>query len=115
MAAAGSALAAAARVAFAGLISDGAGVLLFVPAVVGAAALGGFLPGIAAALLGAAALFLVNGGPAGIILFLLIGAALAVGGEWFQRSVERAVGDARRAQRARGASALDPRDRSRTR
>jgi two-component system sensor kinase FixL len=90
VAAAGAALAAAARAAFAGLISDGAGVLLFVPAVVGAAALGGFLPGIVAALLGAGALFLVNGGPAGIILFLLIGAALAVGGEWFQRSVERA-------------------------
>ena len=90
LAAAGTALAAAVRAAFAGLISDGAGVLLFVPAVVGAAALGGFLPGIAAALFGAAVLFLINGGPAGIVLFLLIGAALAVGGEWFQRSVERA-------------------------
>ncbi|HEX8625709.1 MAG TPA: PAS domain S-box protein [Allosphingosinicella sp.] len=69
--------------------------LLFIPAVVGAAALGGFWPGLAATLVGTSAgLFIAGFGPdpatsAG--LFFAVGAALSVGGEWFQRSGERAA------------------------
>jgi two-component system sensor kinase FixL len=69
--------------------------LLFIPAVVGAAALGGLWPGLLAAALGASAGLLLTGSglesatSAG--LFLAIGAALSVGGEWFQRSGERAA------------------------
>ncbi len=69
--------------------------LLFIPAVVGAAALGGFLPGLAATALGACAGLLVGGfgaGPAtSASLFLAVGGALSLGGEWFQRSGERAA------------------------
>jgi two-component system sensor kinase FixL len=69
--------------------------LLFVPAVVGAAALGGFLPGLAATILGAGAGLLLGGfglDPAtSASLFLAVGAALSLGGEWFQRSGERAA------------------------
>lgn len=68
--------------------------LLFIPAVVGAAALGGLWPGLLAAALGASAGLLLTGfglEPATSAgLFLAIGAALSVGGEWFQRSGERA-------------------------
>jgi two-component system sensor kinase FixL len=69
--------------------------LLFIPAVVGAAALGGFWPGLAATLLGTFAGLLLAGfgaGPATSAgLFFAVGAALSVGGEWFQRSGERAL------------------------
>src|SRR5579875_1340032 len=86
----GAGAAAALRDIFGGLASGGAAVLLFVPAVVGAAALGGFVPGIIATVVAAGALFLLHAGLTGILLFLLVGLALAIGGEWFQRSVERA-------------------------
>jgi two-component system sensor kinase FixL len=69
--------------------------LLFIPAVVGAAALGGLWPGLLAAALGASASILVGGvglEPAtNAGLFLAVGASLALGGEWFQRSGERAA------------------------
>jgi two-component system sensor kinase FixL len=69
--------------------------LLFIPAVVGAAALGGFLPGLAATALGSTAGLLLGGfgaDPATTAgLFLAVGGALSLGGEWFQRSGERAA------------------------
>ena len=67
-----------------------AGYLLFVPAVVAAAALGGLWPGLFATLLGTAgALWLGNADPLASALFVLVGVALTIGGEWFQRSGER--------------------------
>ena len=69
--------------------------LLFIPAVVGAAALGGLWPGLLAAALGASAGLLLSGfglEPATSAgLLFAIGVALSVGGEWFQRSGERAA------------------------
>ena len=92
---AGGAVAAAAAVrAWAGAEwGEGAGFLLYLPAVVGAAALGGFWPGLAATFLGAAAgsYFAGSAAAPGAALFLLTGFALTLGGEWFQRSGERAA------------------------
>ena len=73
--------------------------LLFVPAVVLAAALRGLWPGLFAALLGAAAGLVLDartegfsaGGAAAALIFLLVGAAVATGGEWFQRARGRAA------------------------
>lgn len=69
--------------------------LLFIPAVVGAAAFGGFWPGLAATLLGTFAGLLLAGFGADPAmsagLFFAVGAALSLGGEWFQRSGERAA------------------------
>lgn len=69
------------------------GYLLFVPAIVGAAALGGLWPGLFATALGAALGLWPGGGahPVATGLFLLVGIALTVGGEWFQRSRARAA------------------------
>jgi two-component system sensor kinase FixL len=90
--------AAAAGAALRGLIGDAAGeeagYLLLIPAVVGAAALGGLGPGLFATALGAAAgLWLEGTGDRGLAagLFATVGIALTVGGEWFQRSGERAA------------------------
>ena len=71
--------------------------LLFVPAVVLAAALRGLWPGLFATLLGAAAGLALDarteglgaGGGAAALVFLLVGAAVATGGEWFQRARRR--------------------------
>ncbi|HEY0149308.1 MAG TPA: PAS domain S-box protein [Allosphingosinicella sp.] len=71
--------------------AEEAGYLLFVPAVVGAAALGGLWPGLFATALGAAAGLWLLGDAFAAGLFLLVGAALTIGGEWFQRSGERAA------------------------
>lgn len=75
-------------------VGEGAGFLLFLPAVIGAAALGGLWAGLLATMLGAAAgLWLAgpgSGEAAGAALFVAVGAALTLGGEWFQRSGERA-------------------------
>ena len=72
---------------------EGAGFLVFLPAVIGAAALGGLWPGLSATLLGAAVgLALAGTGAdalAGAALFAAAGAALTLGGEWFQRSGAR--------------------------
>jgi two-component system sensor kinase FixL len=73
--------------------------LLFVPVVVAAAALGGFLPAALAALLGASCgVFIMrqtgeNFGSqvAGFIAFMVTAMAIAVGGELFQRMGARAV------------------------
>jgi two-component system sensor kinase FixL len=72
-------------------LADEAGYLLFVPAVVGAAALGGLWPGLFATAIGAGAGLWLLGDPLAAALFLAVGAALTVGGEWFQRSGERAA------------------------
>jgi two-component system sensor kinase FixL len=71
--------------------------LLFVPAVVLAAALRGLWPGLFATLLGAVAGLLLDarteglsaGSGATAMLFLLVGFAVATGGEWFQRTRRR--------------------------
>ncbi|HEY0324877.1 MAG TPA: PAS domain S-box protein, partial [Allosphingosinicella sp.] len=68
--------------------------MFFVPAVVLAAALAGLWPGIFATLLGAAAGLVadsldgpLNGGNVvGAGVFLLVGLAVTIGGEWFQRA-----------------------------
>lgn len=68
--------------------------LFFVPAVVFAAALAGLWPGLFATLLGAAAGLiadrlqgdLTSGNFIAAGIFLLVGAAVATGGEWFQRA-----------------------------
>ncbi|HEY0112036.1 MAG TPA: PAS domain S-box protein [Allosphingosinicella sp.] len=71
----------------------GAGGLFFVPAVVAAAAIGGLWPGLLACLLGAGAILLFGGfeatAAAAAALFLAVGAAVSLGGEWFQRSGAR--------------------------
>lgn len=86
---------AAARTAVPPQLGEGAGFLLFIPAVVFAAALGGLWPGLAVTLLGAAAGLLIEGasGPdiAGAAFFCAVAGAVTIGGEWFQRSGERAA------------------------
>ena len=63
--------------------------LVYVPAVVAGAALGGWLPGLAATLLGLAAGLLLSPGGEAVrieaVLFAVVAAAVTVGGEWFQR------------------------------
>jgi two-component system sensor kinase FixL len=79
------------------LTGQRAAFLLFVPAVVLAAALRGLWPGLFAALLGAAAGLALDAGTAGpsaggaaaASIFLLVGGAVATGGEWFQRARRR--------------------------
>lgn len=74
--------------------------IFFVPAVVLAAALAGFWPGLFAAALGVVAglgMDAVTGGldPGNFVgagAFLLVGGAVATGGEWFQRARRLAVG-----------------------
>jgi two-component system sensor kinase FixL len=73
-------------------VGEEVGYLLLVPAVVGAAALGGLWPGLFATALGAAlGMGLQGASPLSGGLFLLIGLALTIGGEWFQRSGEGAA------------------------
>ena len=68
--------------------------LLFVPAVVLAAALSGLWPGLFATFLGAVAGLAVDFAWGGIaagdviaaVLFVIVGAAVTIGGEWFQRA-----------------------------
>jgi two-component system sensor kinase FixL len=89
---------AAARWGLEPLIGPRASFIFFVPAVVVGAALAGLWPGLFAAVVGAAAALAMDraSGPIGAgniiagALFLLIGAALAMGGEWFQRARGRA-------------------------
>ncbi len=69
--------------------------IFFMPAVVLAAALAGLWPGLFATLLGAAASLAVDEATGGIetgnliaaAAFLLVGGAVATGGEWFQRAL----------------------------
>ncbi|MES2834546.1 MAG: PAS domain S-box protein [Pseudomonadota bacterium] len=73
--------------------------MLFIPVVVAAAALGGFLPAALAALLGAAGGVYVmrltgedhGSQVAGILVFIVAAAAIAAGGELFQRMSARAA------------------------
>lgn len=71
-------------------IGDHGAFLVFVPAVVVGAAMGGWAPGLAATLLGAAAGLLLSPGSQALwieaILFIAVAAAVTVGGEWFQRA-----------------------------
>jgi two-component system sensor kinase FixL len=71
-------------------LGDHGAFLVFVPAVVAGAALGGWAPGLAATALGlGAGLLLSPPTPALWIeaaLFVLVAMAVAVGGEWFQRA-----------------------------
>ncbi|PXA91112.1 PAS domain-containing sensor histidine kinase [Nostoc sp. 3335mG] len=76
------------------LLEQRATFIFFIPAVVAAAALSGLWPGLLATLLGAAAGLLVDRmtGTIGVGswiaagAFLLVGAAVTLGGEWFQRA-----------------------------
>ena len=86
------------RVSLAPLLDDHATFLFFVPAVVLAAALAGLWPGLFATILGAAAGLMVDlpngeiaaGDIIGAALFVIVGGAVTVGGEWFQRARNRA-------------------------
>jgi two-component system sensor kinase FixL len=93
-----------ARVALAPVLHDHARYLLFVPAVLVAAGLGGWGPGLAATALGALlGLFVVAEGSdisaeiAGAVAFALIGAGIAWGGEQLQRNRTRAAMSGREA------------------
>lgn len=87
------------RLALTPLLGDGPGLLVFIPAVIGAAALGGAVPGGLATALGlagglgatAAVRPLGAGDLAGGLVFLAIGAAITVGGEAFQNIRSRSV------------------------
>jgi two-component system, LuxR family, sensor kinase FixL len=76
------------------LLDQRATFMLFVPAVVLAAALSGLWPGLFTTLLGAAAGLAVNaltdeirlGNLVAAAIFLFVGGAVTVGGEWFQRA-----------------------------
>ncbi|RYE64452.1 MAG: PAS domain-containing sensor histidine kinase [Oxalobacteraceae bacterium] len=78
------------RAALADQMGDHGAFLVFVPAVVAGAALGGWMPGVVAVGVGlAAGLLLSPSIPALWIeaaLFVGVGAAVTVGGEWFQRA-----------------------------
>ena len=89
----------AARVGLDLLIEHRTTFLFFVPAVVLAAALAGFWPGLFATILGAAAGLAIEiasgriapGDAVGATLFLFVGGAVSIGGEWFQRARNRAA------------------------
>ena len=85
-----------ARLALDPLVHGQAGFLFFIPAAVAASALGGLWPGLAIALLGGiGGVVLAGGWDAGIALaaalFAFATVAIAVGGEWFQRSGDRSA------------------------
>lgn len=85
----------AARLGLDPLLDARATFIFFVPAVVIAAALGGLWPGLFATLLGALAGLALHGSMATADLveaavFVLVGAAVTLGGEWFQRARTRA-------------------------
>jgi two-component system sensor kinase FixL len=85
---------AAARLGLEPLIGERASFIFFVPGVVVGAALAGFWPGLFATVAGAAASLALDEAAGGIgggnliaaLIFLLVGAAVSVGGEWFQRA-----------------------------
>ena len=99
LAAAAVAAGLAARVGLDPLVGDRATFLFFVPAVVLAAALSGLWPGLFTTLAGAAAGLAIDSDTNGIdagdiisaVLFLLVGAAVTIGGERFQRARARAA------------------------
>ena len=85
---------AAVRLALGSLLGEGATFLLFVPAVVIAAALAGLFPGMAAGLLGALlglwfdslSAELGAGNLVAAAAFMFVAVAVSIGGEWFQRA-----------------------------
>ena len=89
----------AARVGLDLLIEHRTTFLFFVPAVVLAAALAGFWPGLFATILGAVAGIEIEiasgriapGDAVGATMFLFVGGAVSIGGEWFQRARNRAA------------------------
>ncbi len=99
LAAAAVAVGLLARVGLDPLVGDRATFLFFVPAVVLAAALSGLWPGLFATLAGAAAGLAIDfdatridaGDVIRTALFLLVGAAVTIGGERFQRARARAA------------------------
>jgi len=92
------AVAAAVRWLLDPLLGEEATFILFVPAIVLAAAVAGLWPGLFATVAGAAAGLAIDGSrgtlDAGSLVaaaaFLLVGAAVTTGGEWFQRTRSRA-------------------------
>jgi two-component system sensor kinase FixL len=72
-------------------VGEAGAFLLLIPAVVGAAALGGLWTGLATTLAGAVAGVATGGEPADGALFALAGLAVSIGGEWFQRTVADAA------------------------
>ena len=89
----------AARVGLDSLLEHRTTFLFFVPAVVLAAGMAGFWPGLFATILGAAAGLAIEitsgriaaGDAIGATLFLFVGGAVTIGGEWFQRARNRAA------------------------
>lgn len=87
------------RMATSPLSTGQAAFLFFVPAIVGAAALGGALPGLLATALGLACGLILSAGSGpltgadlvGSLVFLVIGAAITAGGEAFQNMRSRSV------------------------
>jgi two-component system sensor kinase FixL len=98
-AAAGALLGLAAQLALHPVLGERAIFLVFTPAVVAAAALGGLWPGALAIALGLAGSLWLAGraGPlqvgdlAAAVLFAGVGCAIVIGGEWFQRARRRSV------------------------
>lgn len=85
----------AGQIMLGGHIQAQAAFLLFIPAAVAAAALGGLFPGLLITWLGGATGLWLSGNPdTGIwlaaMLHMIAGLAVAVGGEWFQRASDRA-------------------------
>lgn len=84
-----------ARLALEPLIHARAGFLLFAPAVVAAASFAGLWPGLLATALGAAIGLALSPGATSdwfaALVFVAVGAAIAVGGEWFHRIGGRLV------------------------
>lgn len=72
-------------------VGEAGALLLLIPAVVGAAALGGLWTGLATTLAGAGAAVAAGSDPADAALFALAGTAVSIGGEWFQRTVAGAA------------------------
>ncbi len=87
------------RMATSPLVDEQAAFLFFVPAIIGAAALGGAVPGLLATALGLACGLVLSAGSGpltgadlvGSLVFLVIGAAITAGGEAFQNMRSRSV------------------------
>ena len=108
------------RLALAPALGDDARYLLFVPAVLVAAGLGGLGPGLTATGLGAVlGFFLTTASPTdsmtevvNAVVFVLIGAGISWSGEQLQRTRVRAAASTRETRCPRGASHIDSRYRA---
>ena len=81
----------AAKVLAGPALSEAATPLLMIPGVVLAAATGGLLPGLLAALVGIVAVWSMGHDGGALALFILAAASIVIGGEVFQRAQARAV------------------------